>query len=129
MYPCFVNNECMIVINAIQPPPHESCSGDIIAYRLQYKELETDEDWKTHDVRTTNNAPTTHTIDGLQPATSYSIRVAAINSCGSGPNSEPPDTCTTLQGNTTTCVHQSFSLHACINTMQLHNHPVMLLHS
>jgi len=119
----------MIVINAIQPPPHESCSGDIIAYRLQYKELETDEDWKTHDVRTTSNAPTTHTIDGLQPATPYSISVSAINSCGSGPYSEPPDTCTTLQGNITTCVHQSFSLHAFINTLQLHNHPGRLLHS
>ena len=85
----------------IQPPPHQSCNGDIIAYRVQHRMVGTNGEWETYEVQTAPNAPTTHTIRGVQPATSYSVRVAAVNSCDCGPFFE--DQCTTPQGNIIAC--------------------------
>ena len=56
--------------------------------------------WKTCNIRTSTNQPTTYTIEDLQPDTLYVIQVAAVNMCDSGPFSMLPTECSTLQGNT-----------------------------
>lgn len=85
----------------IQPPSLEDCKGDITSYRLRYGELENNGDWKTCNIPTTTNLPTTYTIEDLQPATQYGIQVAAVNLRDSSPFSMPLTECSTLQGNAT----------------------------
>lgn len=86
----------------IQPPPYRNCNGDIVAFSVQHREAGTNGEWETNEVPTSPNAPTMHTIRGVQPAISYSVKVAAVNSCGHGPFFE--DVCTTQQGNITTFI-------------------------
>ena len=83
----------------LQPPPHQNCNGDIIAYRVEHRVVGGNEDWQPYDAPTPPNASKLHTIEHLHPATSYSIRVAAVNSSGCGRFSLENE-CTTHQGKT-----------------------------
>jgi len=89
-----------ILLITIQPPSPEDSRGDIKSYRLRYRELGNNGDWKTCNILTSTNQPTTHTIQDLQPDTPYIIQVAAKNSSGYGPFS-PEIECTTRQGKVT----------------------------
>ena len=90
----------------MQPPPLEDCKGDITSYRLQYREQGDNGIWKTCNIPTTTNQPTTYTIEDLQPATKYDIQVAAKNSSGCGPFS-PGNKCSTDQGKVTLYLYTS----------------------
>ena len=60
--------------------PSDDGGSPIIGYNYQYKE-ESDTDWT--DTNGTNASTTAVTIEGLDPATYYFIRVRAVNSIGS----------------------------------------------
>ena len=90
----------MYTILLLQPPPHQNCNDDIRAYKVQHRVVGRSVDWETYNVSTAPNAPTTHIIEHLQPATFYVIKVAAMNSSGCGPFS-PETECTTHQGKVT----------------------------
>ena len=64
-------------------PPSSSGNAQITSYTVQYK-LETATDWDTAD-RGSDPAALTQQISGLNNGDEYDVRVAAVNSVGTGP--------------------------------------------
>uniref|UniRef100_F1KRH1 Netrin receptor DCC n=1 Tax=Ascaris suum TaxID=6253 RepID=F1KRH1_ASCSU len=67
------------------PPPPEERNGVITGYRIKYKTKLRGTKGNTLVV---DGNDVSYTITGLDPATQYMVRVAAVNQNGSGPNSE-----------------------------------------
>ncbi|VDM41037.1 unnamed protein product [Toxocara canis] len=67
------------------PPPAEECNGVITGYRVKYKTKLRGTKGSTLVV---DGNDVSYTITGLDPASQYMLRVAAVNQNGSGPNSE-----------------------------------------
>ena len=62
-------------------------NGDITGYSVQYGEVGSG---STQTMPVSGGSATEATISGLMPSTTYFIQVAAVNSAGTGPYSDPP---------------------------------------